>query len=154
MKLCLKCNLMRPEELFGVDRSRHDNRAPYCRTCRNSFESKRRKEGARKYKKKKRPSKETVRNYMRKCRYGVTEEMFEAMMREQGGVCCICQMPSESVLHVDHCHKTGIVRGLLCGLCNRGIGALRDDPELVQRAADYLRKPCHKEITNKEKQKE
>ena len=42
-------------------------------------------------------------------------------------------------MHIDHCHDTGAVRGLLCHGCNTGIGSLNDDIELLQRAIDYLR---------------
>lgn len=65
------------------------------------------------------------------------------MLAAQGGACAICQTPPEDPrgyrMHVDHCHSTGQVRGILCGPCNRGIGNLDDDPERCIAAAEYLR---------------
>ncbi|WP_409071688.1 endonuclease VII domain-containing protein [Burkholderia pseudomallei] len=66
------------------------------------------------------------------------------MIHEQGGVCAICKRaPSgrgiAAVLHVDHDHTTGIVRGLLCTRCNRALGAFDDDPQRLIDAAAYLR---------------
>lgn len=74
-------------------------------------------------------------------KFGLTPEDYERMLAEQGGVCPICLAPptANKRLAVDHCHRTGIVRGLLCGDCNAALGFLRDNPESANRAADYLR---------------
>ncbi len=72
-------------------------------------------------------------------RHGLTIEAFERMATEQGGVCAICSKPDpRDRLHVDHDHATGIVRALLCGPCNRGLGSFRDDIATVTRAVSYL----------------
>jgi hypothetical protein len=63
-------------------------------------------------------------------------------MDYQGGVCAICRQPRRYRLDVDHDHKTGMVRGLTCRLCNRRIlpGA-KDNPEVLRNAASYLEDP-------------
>lgn len=73
--------------------------------------------------------------------YGIGLDDYERMLAEQGGGCAICaRTPDEEGrrLHVDHDHETGLVRGLLCGNCNRGIGYLGDSHERISSAADYL----------------
>mgnify|MGYP001557048711 FL=1 len=77
-------------------------------------------------------------NNLRK--YGLTIETFEAMHQAQGGKCAICQtqLGEGRRLHVDHCHKTGAVRALLCDKCNVGLGAFKDSPELLRSAARYI----------------
>lgn len=72
--------------------------------------------------------------------FGISADEFDAMLEAQGGVCAICrQRPErEASLHVDHCHRTGRIRGILCVNCNQGIGKLGEDPELFRRAAEYL----------------
>lgn len=75
--------------------------------------------------------------------YGITPEIFDEMLKNQGGVCLICGDPPEvaskdGVLHVDHCHITGSVRGLLCHHCNCGLGHYKDTPSLLRKAADYI----------------
>jgi hypothetical protein len=58
-------------------------------------------------------------------RYGITLENYEAMLEAQDGGCYICgNPPNAKRLHVDHCHETGAVRGLLCAGCNRTLGWL------------------------------
>lgn len=77
--------------------------------------------------------------------YGITSEQYQALYRAQGGVCFICRRAKGTArrkLAVDHCHITGEVRGLLCKPCNRDVlGHLRDDPEALKRAIDYLLNP-------------
>lgn len=75
-----------------------------------------------------------------KSAYGLTMEQFEIMVKKQSGVCAICEKPCvvHGRLSVDHNHKTGNVRGLLCKSCNAGLGHFYDDPALFRKAADYL----------------
>lgn len=74
----------------------------------------------------------------RKTRYGLTLENYEQMLAEQGGKCAICRV--RTATDVDHCHNSKKVRGVLCSRCNLGIGNLRDNPAIVERALEYLRK--------------
>jgi protein-arginine kinase activator protein McsA len=74
--------------------------------------------------------------------YGMTKENYFQMLKEQGDACAICvgfrNLKSKRRLAVDHCHKTGKIRGLLCDYCNRGIGVFEDRPKLIEVAAAYL----------------
>jgi Recombination endonuclease VII len=74
--------------------------------------------------------------------YGLNRAEFELMFTEQQGMCKICGSPmpktGKTGAQVDHDHVTGKVRALLCMNCNNGIGALRDDPELMLKAAAYV----------------
>src|SRR5437016_2712677 len=78
----------------------------------------------------------TVRDSILFCKYGLREKDVAEIITRQGGGCAICG--GTHLLGVDHDHETKAVRGVLCRKCNSGIGQLRDDPALVQRAADYL----------------
>ena len=76
--------------------------------------------------------------------YGITADEYWAIYRYQQGRCFICQRATgvRKKLSVDHCHETGIVRGLLCQRCNRDIlGHLRDDTDAFERCIDYLKQP-------------
>lgn len=82
--------------------------------------------------------------------YGLTLEEHEALMLDQGGKCWICQGDNGlKALCIDHDHKTNNVRGLLCNLCNRAIGLLKDDPELIDKAAAYIRKGSPEHLQGK-----
>ena len=78
-----------------------------------------------------------------KQKYGVTPEHVDALLAAQGEVCAICRKPGRDSRgfrpHVDHDHATGVVRGVLCNLCNQGLGAFRDDTALLAAAIEYLR---------------
>lgn len=76
----------------------------------------------------------------RKYRYGVSRQQYDQMIVAQGGRCAVCGDPTER-LHVDHDHATGDVRGLLCRMCNQGLGFLRDNIEVMRSAVRYLERP-------------
>lgn len=72
-------------------------------------------------------------------KYGLTIEAYTILLETQHGVCKIChEPPNDRHLAVDHDHKTGRVRGLLCSACNLAIGSLKDDPVRIQAALLYV----------------
>lgn len=77
-----------------------------------------------------------------KAAYGISVEDYNDMLAAQGGGCAICGAtePGGRTKHfpVDHCHTTGVIRGLLCTKCNRGLGLFNDDADRMGRAAKYL----------------
>jgi len=81
----------------------------------------------------------------RKSMYGITQKEYDDLMQKQQGLCAICVQPETArawgkvcLLGVDHDHRTGAVRGLLCSACNRAIGLFRDDTVSLARAIVYL----------------
>jgi hypothetical protein len=68
---------------------------------------------------------------------GLAPEQWDALVLAQEGRCAICSAPL-IVVHTDHCHATGVVRGLLCHGCNIGLGNFQDDPDRMRSAITYL----------------
>lgn len=84
---------------------------------------------------------ETFRDYWYKKKYGMTRKDVVDMLDSQGNACAVCRCGiTEDSKHVDHCHVTGHVRGLLCAGCNTAIGKLGDNVEGLKRALSYLEK--------------
>lgn len=84
---------------------------------------------------------EVARKSKLKANYGLTPEDYEAMFEEQVGRCAICGVDQGSIDHplmVDHDHKTGKVRGLLCPNCNHILGRCGDNPDILAEAMMYL----------------
>jgi hypothetical protein len=107
----------------------------FCKTCCSPAAV-----AARKLAKTKRTrTRQTSRVSRIKRTYGLTPADEAAILAQQGGVCPIClRRPKD----IDHCHKTGEVRGKLCGTCNRRLlTAARNDPAVLRRAAEYLENP-------------
>lgn len=75
-------------------------------------------------------------------KYGITKDQYRDLYFQQDGKCAVCGDPERTarntLLAVDHDHISGQVRGLLCSHCNRAIGLLRDDPEVIRAAAVYV----------------
>ena len=78
--------------------------------------------------------------------FGISAEEYDAILARQRGGCAICGDTTGDGngrrLHVDHCHASGVVRGLLCAACNFGLGKFKDDPRLLRRAAQYVDRPA------------
>jgi hypothetical protein len=90
-------------------------------------------------------TKEENRDFQLKSTFGITRDDYNVMLAAQDGKCAICgtTTPGNSRVFnfsVDHNHETDEIRGLLCELCNRGLGHFGDDPERLEAAARYLRK--------------
>ena len=78
------------------------------------------------------------RAYWLRRNYGMSVEDFDTLIIGQSGRCAVCGLPCHDP-HVDHDHKTGKVRALLCSPCNQALGLMRDDPQRMESAAAYLR---------------
>jgi len=83
--------------------------------------------------------------YLLDKKFGITAEYYMEMLNEQNNVCAICCEPEKSFyknrrkrLAVDHCHKTGNIRGLLCTKCNTALGQFDDNLSLFLSAIEYL----------------
>jgi hypothetical protein len=74
---------------------------------------------------------------------GVTEEQYQSLYLLQGGKCAICASENPGGKRerfcIDHCHDTGVIRGLLCVSCNSGLGYFKDDISRLGQAAEYLK---------------
>ena len=86
---------------------------------------------------------EYKKQYDRKLNYNLDEAQYQLMLAAQEHACVICRLGfsterKETTVHVDHNHQTGVVRGLLCGACNRGLGCFKADPSLLRKAQSYL----------------
>jgi hypothetical protein len=123
MKYCSRCESVLPLTKFGRNRSARDGLTTYCRPCHNAAgkEALQRAGGSREY-------------HLRR-RYGITGADFDAMVEAQGGTCAVCDGKPE---HVDHDHKSGLVRGVLCFNCNQALGNVRDDIVVLRGLIAYL----------------
>jgi Recombination endonuclease VII len=78
----------------------------------------------------------STRHYHLKKKYGIGAAEVDRLTQEQGGLCAVCR--SRPATQVDHDHKTGVVRGILCLYCNAAMGAFRDSPMIMTNAIKYL----------------
>ena len=110
VKWCPRCAQELPLEKFGTNPGRRDGRAGYCSAC--------------------------DRAYQRQYTFGLTPEAYEGLLEGQGGGCALCGGTTR--LAVDHCHDTGVVRGILCISCNVSLGQLGESIESITRVLAYL----------------
>jgi Autographiviridae endonuclease VII len=108
----------------------------YCRECRPQAARKTQRWND-KEPEKYRESRRLARAGFHAKRYGITTEEYLALFEEAGGICCICQRTGRRMV-LDHCHRTRVIRGVICSSCNTAISWFKDDPETCQRAAEYL----------------
>jgi len=84
-----------------------------------------------------------------KVKYNITLEEWNKMYKDQNYSCAICksdELVGSGVLHVDHCHVTGSIRGLLCHHCNVALGSFKDNVNILNNAIKYLKKILDKEV--------
>jgi hypothetical protein len=125
-RYCPDCDSVRPLTEFPKNRADSTGYASYCKPCHNKRgrEAKQRLYGG-------------TREYHLRQRYGIGQREVEELLAEQGGVCAICG--ADNPEHVDHDHKTGHIRGLLCFNCNGGLGQFRDNVDYLTSAITYLK---------------
>lgn len=85
---------------------------------------------------------ELAADHKRKSKYQLSLGEYNRMLATQNGLCAICETDrpgGRGGFHVDHCHSTGRIRGLLCNSCNTGLGKFSDNQTLLQRAINYLK---------------
>lgn len=124
MKKCTKCKSKKPLTDFYSSVNTKDNLHSWCKPC----------------------FRENTRNDYLKRSFGIEIADYEAMLSMQDYGCAICGKKDDTLLRsgvykrlcVDHNHKTGKLRGILCENCNRGIGLFKDSQELLENAINYL----------------
>lgn len=144
MKKCTRCGELKQEVNFYTKESR-------CKDCVNGIRREKYAENPEKYKtrvavfREKNPEK--IRDTKLKQAYGVGTDYYNAKLKEQGGVCAGCGRNykvlwrgKEAEMALDHDHKTGSPRGVLCIKCNRGLGLMEDNVQALQNLIQYLHK--------------
>ena len=157
MKRCVKCGESRPASEFQVQRVSPRGVTYYKARCNGCVAESRRRLRATSIEHRARKNAQALawrkanpEKYQRsvvdatlRYKYGIGFDDYERLLAAQGGGCAICgnkrsHSKGGGRFHVDHCHATGVVRGLLCQGCNTTLGQMRDSPELLKRAAEYL----------------
>jgi hypothetical protein len=143
MKNCTLCKIEKPLSEFWPDRRRKSGLMASCKVCRKkslrAYVASRPDYHRAVYDRTR--SKTRERHLIRK--YGITLADYEVMLKTQHGKCAICKAPEsdqfKQVFHVDHCHASGRIRGLLCRGCNHMLGVVADNTEILQQAISYLK---------------
>jgi hypothetical protein len=143
---CTKCLETKSEEFFRKDLRKKNNKRSNCKQCElkadtrykdNSEKEKQRVQTWRKTQGN--DLKNTYRKWALKKNYNLTLEEYNLKLQEQNGVCAICKTPpNKKQLAVDHCHKTGKIRKLLCANCNTALGLLYDDINIITSLRNYI----------------
>lgn len=167
IKECRKCNRKLSVENFFKYQKSKDGKDGYCKECRKVYQmdwsknnqdkvklkrkvyylknsaalqDKRREREKNNPEKSKQQRAIYARRYLLKSKYGLTETSYEKIFDSQQGKCAICGLKSEKVLRVDHNHKTGRIRSLLCDRCNIKLGYYEVYKDFHTQAEEYLLK--------------
>lgn len=147
-KTCPKCKIEKPFAEYPKNRRGAHGINTYCLTCSAEGVRARRAtpEGQQAHraasKRWREANNERHADNNARWKYGVEHGTYDTMLAAQDSKCAICETTEPGVrlgrFHIDHCHTSKKVRGLLCEHCNRGIGHFKDDPALLRRAINYL----------------
>lgn len=137
-KACCRCKIVKPAADFY--KSAHQNSGLFsaCKTCEQARILREKTQRSAYWRKR---YQEKMQEYHLVKKYGVTLQRRSEMLASQNGKCPICQRLETDlprILAVDHCHATSTIRGLLCQLCNTGLGAFEDDTARMLRAVSYV----------------
>lgn len=134
-KFCGTCGEIKPASEFRKSGDTHYGLSSACKKCLIK------KDRGRYYHRRPKQRLYAKNRYLR-LKYGITAEVVEAILHGQCGNCAICkrQLGGKNGMHIDHCHATGKLRGLLCYRCNPGIGQFEDSPERLEATAAYIRR--------------
>lgn len=153
MKICrnVNCKQINPQNSgsFFKDKSKSDGLCPLCKVCEHERKRIWRRNNLDKVNSRARQwtarNPDKVREKLLKDNYGMTLAEYDALLIRQKGLCAICKQPSKDMmkgkvkaLAVDHDHKTGKIRGLLCKNCNVGLGSFADSVKNLKEAITYL----------------
>lgn len=135
-KTCGMCRLKKSLDDFYNDKSQSDGKSCRCKSCIRTAQDKWRADNPDAYKESN--TKSAFKTKLK--RYGLTENSYMSMLESQDNRCAICVEPLDfwRGTHIDHCHDTGVVRGVLCSTCNNGLGMFKDDRMLLRSAIKYL----------------
>jgi hypothetical protein len=142
MKTCNRCNIEKPLSEFTMRKKTYGDKKgliPYymCAICKKEFEKEQYQIPERQEQ-----IKRTARRSYIKRTYGISLEEYDDMILSQDSKCAICKKSlidlSGREIHIDHCHESGKIRGILCSHCNVGIGNLNDDIAILKSAIQYL----------------
>lgn len=139
MKTCKSCNQTKLTTEFYSNKAKKDKLATYCKDCHRTKNKQWAKE-------KPKDKADARRRWHLKNKYGITLEDYDTMLEAQNYSCAICKTDTPKTggtgpathFAVDHSHRTGKVRGLLCHSCNTSLGHFKDDIGLLQAAIAYL----------------
>lgn len=146
-KPCKKCNREFPITYFVKHKTSKEGYSHICKSCQRKYNKQYRKlnkvsirlNKSKEYRLNR--NKYLERELVRK--YGINLIQYNEILKDQNSCCNICRIPQSQCLRafdVDHCHSTNKVRGLLCNLCNIGLGSFRDNVEYLGNAISYLNK--------------
>lgn len=145
VKRCSGCKETLPRETFGPSKGTFDGLYAYCRACNAKRHDKWRRQNLgyvnAKQREWHRKNPDKGASYELKQNYGISLDTYNAMLAEQSVRCAICKRSEpggRGRFHVDHCHDTGTIRGLLCHACNLGIGQLKHSAEILKEAIKYI----------------
>jgi len=142
LKRCNKCLADLPLSMFHRESRNKDGRKYTCKTCQNADKRERRARNPEKVaeeNKRRRESRGPTRWERLSRLYNLSKEEYYSLLESQGNCCAICKTVHKKY-HVDHCHESGIVRGILCSKCNTGLGKFNDNPDMLMLAVRYLKK--------------
>jgi hypothetical protein len=139
MKTCTKCKTEKSLSSFYVDKHAPDKHSYVCKNCEAAYH--------RQYRANHLDREKEVQLLFN---HGLTMQQWNELFVKQNGLCAICgnwlRLPENGLgkgnglVHTDHDHRTGKIRGLLCGKCNMGIGLFKDSVDILRSASEYLRK--------------